>query len=469
MNKAIWTYGAADLAAAIAGRRLTARDAVDAVLERIEAVNPAVNAVTVVFADAARRAAGEADRAVADGRPLGPLHGVPFTVKENIDLAGSATTHGLIALKDAMPPLDAPAPARLKAAGAIPIGRTNMPEFGARWHTDNALRGATRNPWDAARTPGGSSGGEAAAVATGMTPIGLGNDLGGSLRIPAHCCGAAALKPTPGRIPHATSMEPFDPVLAAQMMLVQGPLARHVRDLRLAYEVMSGPDPRDPWSVPAPLQGPPLPTPIRVAVVTDPGGLGVDAAVASGVRVAADALADAGYDVVEAEPPGVVEASETWSVLARAEGAASALGEIAPLLSEGSRRYLELVSELVEITPHAVARGYVIRHALARQWSAFQVEHPVILGPVMTRPPFAVGDDLASVDSIQEIQTSLRLIVALNVLGLPAVVVPTGGIGGLPTAVQVIGSRYREDLCLDAAEAIERRLGVSTPIDPHQP
>jgi amidase len=462
----IWTWGAVDLAAAVAARQLSARDVVEAFLQRIEAVNPAVNAVTVVLAEEARAAAGAADRAVAAGLPLGPLHGVPFTVKENIDLLGTATTHGVVAFEDALPTADAPAPARLRAAGAIPIGRTNLPEFGARWHTDNALRGATRNPWDAGRTPGGSSGGEAAALATGMTPLGLGNDLGGSLRIPAHCCGVAALKPTTGRIPHATSIEPLDPVLAAQLMLVQGPMARHVRDLRVAYEVMAGPDPRDPWSVPAPVQGPPLPWPIRVAVVTDPEGLGVDAGIAAGVRAAADALADAGYDVVEAEPPGLAEASEVWSVLARAEGAASKLAALAPLLSDDSRHVLSMVSRLTEITPEAVALGYVRRHAAARAWSEFQAGHPVILGPAMTRPPFAVGDDLVSVESLREIQTSLRFIVALSTLGLPAVVVPTGVSSGLPTAVQVIGPRYREDVCLDAAEVIERCLGSTAPIDP---
>ncbi len=465
VSGAIWTQSATDLAAAIANRQLSVREVIEAFLGRIEAANPAVNAVTAVLAADARGAAAAADRAVDEGEPLGPLHGVPFTVKENIDLYGTATTHGVRAFAGAMPRLDAPAPARLKAVGAIPIGRTNMPEFGARWHTDNALHGATRNPWHPDRTPGGSSGGEAAAIASGMTPLGLGNDLGGSLRIPAHCCGIAALKPTTGRIAHASSIEPLDPVLAAQLMLVQGPMARHVRDLRVAYEVMAGTDPRDPYSVPAPTQGAPLPSPVRVAVVTDPEGLGVDAAIAAGVRAAADALADAGYDMVEAEPPELAEASAVWPILARAEGAAAKLAALAPLLSDASRRVLSLVSELDEITPEAVAQGYVRRHAAARAWSQFQEEHPLILGPAMTRPPFAVGDDLVSVDSLREIQSSLRFVVALSTLGLPAVVVPTGVSAGLPTAVQVSGGRYREDVCLDAAEVIERRLGTSGPVD----
>jgi amidase len=162
----------------------------------------------------------------------------------------------------------------------------------------------------------------------------------------------------------------------------------------------------------------------------------------------------------------LAEASEVWSVLARAEGAASKLAALAPLLSDDSRRVLSMVSRLTEITPEAVALGYVRRHAAARAWSEFQAEHPVVLGPAMTRPPFAVGDDLVSVESLREIQTSLRFIVALSTLGLPAVVVPTGVSAGLPTAVQVIGPRYREDVCLDAAEIIEQRLGTTGPIDP---
>src|SRR3954466_13253279 len=173
MADELWRMGAAELAALTHKGEVSSREGVDAHLERIEQVNPIVNAVTVTLADSARAAAGEADAAVAAGGPLGPLHGVPFTVKENIDLAGSATTQGLVAFEQMVPPVDAPHIAQMKAAGAIPLARTNLPDFGFRWHSDNALRGATRNPWDPSRTAGGSSGGEAAALATGMTPLGM--------------------------------------------------------------------------------------------------------------------------------------------------------------------------------------------------------------------------------------------------------------------------------------------------------
>lgn len=188
--KDLFRFGATELARRIRAREVSSVEVVRAHLERIEAVNSKLNALTVVLADEALTAAEACDRALAEGRsPLGPLHGVPMTVKENIDLAGTATTEGIVALAQSMPASDGPHVLQLRAAGAIPIARSNMPDFGLRWHTDNALRGTTLNPWDRSRTPGGSSGGEAAALATGMTPLGNGNDLGGSLRWPSQCCG----------------------------------------------------------------------------------------------------------------------------------------------------------------------------------------------------------------------------------------------------------------------------------------
>ena len=249
---------ATELAALIAAREVSSRDVVEAHLDRIDEVNGRVNAVTVVLGASALEAADAADAALAVGSDAatGPLHGVPFTVKENIDCMGSATTHGIPALENSMPSKDAPVVARMKAAGAIVIGRTNLPEFALRLSTDNPLRGATLNPWNPLLTPGGSSGGDAAALATGMTPFGLGNDLGGSLRNPAYCCGVAALKPTAGRIPRAGSIPPLDGGIATQVMAVEGPMARTVADLRLGLQVLAGRDIRDPRSVDAPLHGP---------------------------------------------------------------------------------------------------------------------------------------------------------------------------------------------------------------------
>jgi amidase len=192
----LWRKGAVELAKLISDREVSSREVVQAHLDRVEAVNPHLNAIVRLLPDEALAAADAADRAVADGSALGPLHGVPFTVKENIDLAGTPTTQAVPALAEAVAPVDAPQVERLRAAGMIPLGRTNLPDFGLRVHTDSALHGLTRNPWNPERTAGGSSGGEAAALATGMSPLGLGNDLGGSLRNPAHCCGIASIKPS---------------------------------------------------------------------------------------------------------------------------------------------------------------------------------------------------------------------------------------------------------------------------------
>jgi amidase len=197
----IWKMGGAELATRIRRRELSSREVIEAHIRRIESANPSLNAVTALLADEALSAADTADRAVKAGDVVGPLCGVPMTVKEDSDVKGSATTHGLAPLRNAIVERDAPQFAELRAAGAIPIGRTNMPEFGMRWHTNNALHGATRNPWAADYTPGGSSAGEAAAIAAGLSLIGKGSDGAGSLRWPAQCCGVTALKPSHGRVP----------------------------------------------------------------------------------------------------------------------------------------------------------------------------------------------------------------------------------------------------------------------------
>ncbi len=365
-----WRLGASDLAKAIRTRKASSREVVQAHLDRIAAVNPRLNAVTVVLADEALSAADAADRAVAGGGEIGPLHGVPMTVKENIDVTGTATTQGLPAMAEAIPPVDAPHIRQLKAAGAILIGRTNLPDFGLRWHTDNGLRGATKNPWDGSRTPGGSSGGEAASLATGMTPLGMGNDLGGSLRWPSQCNGTAALKPTLGRVADASALAPADAPIGFQLLAVQGPMARHVRDLRLAFDSMCAADARDPWWTPAPLRGPELARPVRVAVTVDPAGKGVHPDVAAGVRKAASALGAAGYAVEEVEPPMVAEATACWGALVTGEIQAAFL----PLMEQAaSPDTLTFLRSALEAIPPPDYAGYVgglaARLGIARAWA----------------------------------------------------------------------------------------------------
>src|SRR5215831_1219581 len=277
----------------VRGREVSSREVVQAHLDRAEAINAHLNAIVRLLPEQALAAADEADRLAADGTWLGPLHGVPFTVKENIDVAGTPTTHGVRLLAEAVPPRDAPIVERMRAAGAVLIGRTNLPDLGLRVHTDSSLRGLTRNPWHPGRTSGGSSGGEAAALATGMTPIGLGNDIGGSLRNPANACGIASIRPSFGRVPDADCGPQPGQLLAVQLMNVQGPMARRVADVRLTLRVLIGAHARDPWSIDAPFEGPPLNRPIRVAVVAEPPGGSTHPAVAATVRRAALALTDA--------------------------------------------------------------------------------------------------------------------------------------------------------------------------------
>jgi amidase len=455
--------GAVELAGLIASRELSSREAVEGLLERIDAVNPALNALRVVLVDEALAAADAADRAVAAGEELGPLHGVPFTIKENVDVAGTATTSGISALTEAIASRDAPSVAGLRAAGAVPLGRSNLAELGFRWHSYSGAGGTTVNPWDAGRTPGGSSGGEAVALATGMTPLGIGNDLGGSLRIPSQFNGTVALKPTFGRVAHATTVPPLDSVMAIQVMAVNGPMARRVEDLRAALGPMSAPDARDPWQAPGVTYAPPVASPVRVAMTLWDG---VDAEVTAGVRCAGAALEAAGYAVEETEPPRLDELRDLWVGLIVSEFR-GAWPEIEPVVSRDATRFVELAFEVVPpLDPMAHGMAYVNRQAIAREWAEWMVDTPLVLAPVVASQPFEVGFDITGPDAVRSLLDDMRLIAPANALGLPSAAVAAGEAAGLPQGVQVIGPRWREDLCLDAAEAIESALGTIAPIDP---
>jgi amidase len=466
MSDALWQRGARALATAIRSREVSSREVLEAHLERIATVNPQVQAITEVLEESARAAADAADAALARGDAAGPLHGVPVTVKVNVDVAGSPTTAGMPVFAGDRPASDAPAIERLRAAGAIPFARTNMPDLGLRWHTESSLHGSTRNPWDPRHTPGGSSGGEAVAIATGMSPLGLGNDIGGSVRWPSQCCGTTAIRPTQGLIPHYDSTVPLEVPLAFRLFLTDGPMARHVGDLALALSVLAGADPRDPWSL-SPAAGNPG-TPLRIAVTTDPGGLGCDATIAAGVRRAADLLAAAGCRVETADPPAVAEAHELWGTLLSAETRTMVLPFARSLLAADA---LTVIEHLMAAFPILDLAGYMEalarRTRVAREWSRFLDRYDVVLGPVGCRPPFRPGDDLTAA-GMAAIMGSMRLVTACNLLGLPAAVVPVGIAGGLPQAVQLIATRYREDRCLAAAEMIERRTEPITPIDPRR-
>ena len=470
MTEAIWRWSATRVAAAIRSREISAREALEASLSRMAAVNGKLNAVTVDLSDAARAAADRADRAVAAAdAPLGPLHGVPVTIKENVDQRGCATTNGVVAFRDLIAPADCPAVANLKSAGAIIIGRTNTPAFSFRIDTVNDLRGRTYNPWSKAHTPGGSSGGAASSVAAGITPLAHGTDIAGSIRFPAYACGIAGIRPSFGRVPSYNPTQAAERSLSSQLMSVQGPLARTVADLRLGLAAMSARDARDPWWVPAPLDAA-SPKPVRVAVVTaadDLAGSKLHPHVSGAITKAARWLADAGYDIVDERTPGFTRAHELWFEMQLPEFREYML----PLIEkEGDQCIRTAVRFMLENLPARDALPYMKalaeRARLVRDWTGFLDRVPLVLAPVSSVPVYEQGFDVESAVRTAAVWRECATLMAIPVLGLPAAVVPVGVEDGLPIGVQLIGPRFREDWCLDAAAAIEARAGVPMPVDP---
>lgn len=460
----LWQLSAIELASGISRGDFTATQVVTEHLDRIADVNPALNAVVVVMADTALKFAADVDRAVSAGEKLGPLAGVPITIKENIDCVGTASTQGVTALAEAFPALNSPIVDRMLAAGAIPIGRTNLPEMGMRLHTDNALHGATINPWNADRTTGGSSGGEAVSLATGMSPIGLGNDIGGSLRNPANCCGVASIKPTQGIVPHAVTIPAEDEPISFQQMLSDGPMARRVADVRLGLDLLRGHHPRDPNSMSAELTK--IDRPLRVALMAEPPGGNVDSRIAEVTRNAAKALEAAGCVVTETLPPSMEQVIELWTHLLDNDVSLT-MPLMAPLLSADAMTFLEdFRSGRQAPTVEEYGTWLVTRMTIARQWATFFAEHDVLLSPTWTQMPFQVGWDIAQKGRAVETMQQARCVMPGNALGLPSACVPAGMVDDMPVGVLLTGARFSDHLCLDAAALIEKALGVDTPIDP---
>lgn len=462
----LWRMSATELGALIAEKRVSVRQVVEAHLQRIQAVNPVVNAVTTLLEDSLADA-GAKDALLARGLGLGPLFGVPFSVKVNIDVKGSATTEGVRGLQGNVVDTDSPHVGMLRRAGAIPIARTNMPDFGLRFHTDNDLHGPTINPWNRALTPGGSSGGDAVAVATGMVPLGLGNDFGGSIRYPAQCCGVCGLRPSRGRIASSTRATSQGSIShSLRSMAVQGPLARRVDDLRAALRIMSAFDPRDPHWVPAPIEGK-LRRPFRIALISDPAGLGVDDSVRSGVNKAASILEKHGGTIEEIDSSALQESAHLWIEMIATDLRQLYLTGINELASEAARTF---VSEIIRLSGEGSLDGYVRSLAringIAQSWGESFQTYDAILGPVSSRNPFPVGFDVAGPDAARSVLETQVLTVTVNLLGLPSVALPVGVSQGIPQAVQIIGPMYHETRMLDLAELIENEVGTFTPVDP---
>lgn len=456
----IWQWSAVDTAAAIRAGQVSAVEVTQAHVARLKAANPALNAVVVDLTDQALETARAADRLQASGAELPTLHGVPVTIKINVDVEGQANSNGVVALKDNIAPGDAPVTANLKAAGAVILGLTNTPEFSMRAFTDNPLHGQTWNPWDKAITCGGSSGGAAAAVAAGIGCIAHGNDIGGSLRWPAYCNGLVTVRPSQGRVPAFNPSAPVERPPMAQLMSMQGPLCRDVADTRLALEVMSRRDARDPWWVPAPLQGPPVAK--RVAKAKIPADMDTNAEVLAHIDRAAAWLADAGYEVEDVEVPDITETFQVWVDLISTEIATLQLEQYHQMGSPPFHEALDGIlsmARMLDATQYMQAVAY--RARLIRRWLEVLEDYPVILAPVSVQPTPAFDADLVSVEAVNRIfRNDLRFNMAVSALGVPVATTPIGYVEGAPIGCQLIGGRFREDVCLDAAAVIEARLGL---------
>jgi amidase len=461
----IWRLSATDLAARVRGRDISAREAAEAALARLDAVNPAINAVVEHRPEETLAQADAVDAALARGDDPGSLAGVPVTVKVNVDQAGYATTNGVRLQRDLIARANSPVVDNLLKAGAVMLGRTNAPAFSYRWFTTNLLHGDTKNPRDPALTPGGSSGGAAAAVTAGIGAIAHGTDIAGSIRYPAYACGVHGLRPTLGRIAAFNAALPERPI-GPQITAVSGPLARTVGDLRLALAAMAQRDVRDPWWVPAPLEGPPRPR--RAAICLRPGGLETAKDVADAVVDAGRRLARAGWEVEEiADIPSFEEAADLQVKFWLADGydamrdAAEREGDPGALAvlrgHEATARSLDLA---------AFSKMLTRRATLVRAWETFFETWPVVVMPPCGELPFPDGLDLKDTVSFARVWRAQMPQIALPFVGMPGLTVSTGLVGRAPVGVQIVAGRYREDLCLLAGEAIEAGGVPPSPIDP---
>ncbi len=460
-DKPLWQLTAAEINTRIRARDLTAVQATEAALDRMRAVNPKLNAVVEDLDQEALREAAAQDTLIA---PTGALHGVPVTIKINVDQKGHATSNGVPALKDLIAPEDAPVVANLKKAGAIVIGRTNTPEFSFRADTDNPLFGRTHNPWGAHISPGGSSGGAGAAVMAGIGALAHGNDIGGSLRFPAAANGAVTVKPGLGRIPAWNPSQKAERGMLAQMMSVQGLIARSAADLHLSMPAAVAPDPRDPYHVPLPYRGALLEGPIRVGFTKQTFGFDLHPEVSLALDAAREALTDAGYVVEEIDPPLLREAAE--------DGYRALMGEVRALMwsdlrEAGSDTINAVFDSYFDVFPPFEGAELLQvmgrRTHYARQWSLLLETHPLVVTPFLPQPFFAPGRDTQGAEGVQEALGSALYSYAMNFMGLPAGCLPTRLAklpkGPQPINVQIVGRRWREDLIVNACVAIEHRVG----------
>lgn len=474
--------GAAELARRIARRELGARELLDHLAARVERLNPALNAIVTLDLERARAAADAADAAVARGDVLGALHGVPMTVKDSFETAGLRTTSGAPELAQHVPATDAVAVARLKAAGAIVLGKTNLPTYAMDTQSYNPLFGTTNNPWDAARTPGGSSGGAAAALAAGLTPLELGSDIGGSIRNPAHWCGVFGHKPSWGLVPLRGHIPGPPGTRAGADIAVAGPMARTVEDLELALGLLAGPDEPESaaWRVALP---PPrrAARELRVAAWFDESTLPVDGAVRGALDGAVQALRAEGVVVDERARPAFEPAKAMalyWQLLfaATSPGLPPPMWEM--LLALASKDGANPAAAGAVDPAQRYALGSTLRHRdwlrvneqrlkLRAAWQAFFRDVDVLLCPVS--PTAAIVHDQSEPMAARQITLDgrpypyteqLGWAGFIGVAGLPSVSVPVGRTAsGLPVGMQVVGPYCEDRTPLALAGLLEQCLG----------
>jgi len=460
MSQALWQESAVEIAAGIRDRRFSCSEVMASVVERIRKLNPKLNAIVVDLADQALAEASAADRKLPTLADPGPLFGVPVTIKVNVDQEGQATTNGLPAYANVIAPADAPLVRNLRRAGAIIVGRTNTPEISMRATTVNPLHGRTFSPWHPDASPGGSSGGAGVSAAVGFGPIHHGNDIGGSLRFPSFANGVATIKPTQGRVPAFNPSATVERGMIAQLSSVQGAIARSVADVRLATRVMAGADSRDPWWVPAPFDGQPLEKPIRVAVTRNGHGYPIHPGIIQLIDRAAGYLREAGYEVVDAEPPSIMEPARGWFSVLLTELKATLGPVVDQSGSDDLRRifgwYYE-IGELLDLDGYSA--GVADRTRMTRAWNLFLDSYPLVLTPFLMRPLYSWNYDALGLAQTKDLFDAATYSYGINYLGLPAGFVPIDLVENLPAGIQLVGRRFREDVILDAMDQIEQRAG----------
>ena len=451
----------AEITASVRSRQVSPVELVEAHLGRIQSLQPRLNAFAHLDAAGARAQARAAEAAVSQNQRLAPLHGVPLTVKSSIDVAGWPCTAGSLLRKDYLPRRDAPLVARLKAAGAILLGNTNTPEFLMAYETNNLLTGKTSNPWNLAYSSGGSSGGEAAAIAAGCSMGGVGSDGGGSIRVPAHFCGVCGLKPTPGRIP-ATGHFP-SAAGAFGWIGVVGPMARTVADVRTLFEVMAGPDPGDAHCAPVPLRTHSAKDlrQTRIGVLQSPALGSATPETRSTIDRAAKLLSDRGFSIEPFELSGLDRALELWwfffgPVIAHLLGTSLAGHEsqLSPML----REYLSNATSPVRLSLdqfiQACAERDLLREKILRQMDRV----PILLSPVSSATAFRHGE--GNYQPGTGYRDTMRFSQWLNLTGFPGASVPINlSNEGPPIGVQIIGRPFEDELVLAVAESLERARG----------